>query len=601
MRHMIKGTLPAGLGGFMVRLLVALIALAAPLAGASAQEPTVATTTGTFTAVPSPSFAGVNVFYGIRYAAPPEGSLRWTPPQAPVPPPGTVVAATPGAACPQPGGSSTITAEDCLFLNVFVPAGATPTSRLPVFYWIHGGSLITGSGAQYDPSQMVAEHDIIVVTINYRLGALGWLAVPGFAAAAADAFEKIGDAGNYGLMDQQFGMQWVQANIKGFGGDPAQVTIGGESAGGLSVSAHLASVNTAPGLFRGAIIESGAYQVHYVPTQAAYEAQYGTAFDSALGCTPPNDAACLRSASLDAIMAAQNKFFTGILSAAPDTGTLILPQELITAYATGQFIQVPVLQGSNLNEGRTFEPDSIPFAASLAQVAAAGGPANYDLSNPNTFCATPEGTGSPVACTYVQEINLYLTELGASPSINTPAIDGAVAGLYPLANFPDPYLADDAPSADEALAQILTDVGFACNTWDSDINLARWVPLYAYEFNDPNAPGPFGSVLQAPNDQFGYPTGSEHGSELQYLFDFDAPFAVGEQHLSHVMQTYWANFVISQNPNVGSPPTFYALWMPFNLLHGIQELIPAPGVAQPTYGFHDNHFCSIWEPVVAAQ
>ena len=578
-------------------LLAGLVLAVLPVA-ASAQEPTVVTTTGTFTAVPSRSFPGVDVFYGIRYAAPPVGALRWTPPQAPVPPAGTVVAATFGAACPQPGVSAG-TAEDCLFLNVFVPAGATPTSRLPVYYWIHGGALTTGTGALYDASEMVGEHNIIVVTINYRLGALGWLVEPGLVAAAADAFEKPGDGGNYGLMDQQFGLQWVQANIKAFGGDPTQVTIGGESAGGLSVSANLASTNIARGLFRGGIIESGAYQQHSVPTQQQYLAAFGAGFDAALGCTPPADAACLRAASVDAILTAQGEIFTGNIGISPDAGTWILPLTLQQAFASGQFIQVPVLQGSNVNEGRDFEAGQIPFAASLAQVAAAGGPANYDLSVPNTYCATPPGTGTPATCTYDQEIGLYLAGLSGSSSANTPATNAALAALYPLANFPDPYLPNDAPSSDEALAQIFTDVAFACNTWDSDTELARWVPLYAYEFNDPAAPSLGGAVIQKPNDVDGYPTASEHSAELQYLFDFNAPLTQGELRLSHIMQTYWANFVISQNPNVGSPPTFYAPWAPFNLLHGIQELVPGPAVPQANYGFHDAHFCQVWEPVIA--
>jgi para-nitrobenzyl esterase len=197
----------AGLG-----ILVA-AAVALPLAGAMA-APTVSTTTGTFTAVPSPSLTGVDVFFGIRYAAPPVGLLRWTPPQPPMPPSGTVLAASPGPACPQPGSTKPLPQEeDCLFLNVYVPASAHAHSRLPVFFWIHGGALVTGTGAIYDPSVMVAENNIIVVTINYRLGALGWLVEPALAASAPNFFQNPGDAGDYGLIDQQFAMRWVRRNI----------------------------------------------------------------------------------------------------------------------------------------------------------------------------------------------------------------------------------------------------------------------------------------------------------------------------------------------------------------------------------------------------
>jgi para-nitrobenzyl esterase len=582
--------------------LVAAAAIAAamlPSADAVAAEPTVVTTTGTFTAVPSPSEAGVDVFFGIRYAAAPEGALRWTPPQAPVPPPGVVVASTPGAACPQGAIGGFPLAEDCLFLNVYIPASARPNSRLPVFYWIHGGSLTSGTGVEYDPSVMVANSDIIVVTINYRLGALGWLAEPGLVATAADTYENVGDAGNYGLMDQQFGLSWVQANIAAFGGDPGKVTIGGESAGGLSVSSNLASTNTAPGLFRAAIIESGGYMLHSVPSQATYQASFGPAFDAALGCSAPADAACLRSQSVANILNAQSAAFGGA-GISPDFGTKILPLGLHTAFSTGAFNQVPVLQGSNANEGRLFEPDEIPAAGSAADVAAAGGPANYDIANPNAFCATPQGTGTPAACSYVQEINLYLGGLGLPAILNNPGFDGQLAGQYPLANFPDPYLANNAPSADEALAQIFTDLVFACNVLDSNTDLARWVPVYAYEFNDPLAP-PLGSVIEPPNDAFGFPTASEHAAELSYLFNFGAPFNIGEQRLAAEMKSYWANFVISSNPNVGGNRFFYAPWSPFNFNHAIQDLVPGPAAPGPFFTFPTEHFCSTWQPIVAAE
>jgi para-nitrobenzyl esterase len=225
-----------------------MVILAAPAISAAA---TVVTDTGSFIGVPSPSAAGVNAFFGIRYALAP----RWMPPESPPVPASAVVAAIPGPACPQPASTAPLPqSEDCLFLNVYVPAGGAARAKRPVFVWIHGGALVTGTGAIYDPSAMVAANDIVVVTINYRLGALGWLVEPGLLAAGSSFFQNVGDAGNYGLMDQQFALQWVQRNIARFGGDPNKVTIGGESAGGLSVLSNLASTTTAHGLFRGAIV-----------------------------------------------------------------------------------------------------------------------------------------------------------------------------------------------------------------------------------------------------------------------------------------------------------------------------------------------------------
>lgn len=562
--------------------------------------PTVTTDTGTFTGVPSPSLAGVDVFFGIRYAAAPVGALRWAPPQAPSSSVGTTVAAFPGPACPQAGSTAPLPqSEDCLFLNVYVPATANSHSRLPVFFWIHGGALVSGTGAQYDPSVMVSENDIVVVTINYRLGALGWLVEPGLLAAAPNVFQNTGDAGNYGLMDQQLALQWVQHNIRGFGGDPRKVTIGGESAGGLSVSSLLASTTTATGLYRGAIIESGAYMLHSVPSKDVYGAVFGPAFDEVLGCTQPSDATCLRAVPVAGILAAQGTVF-GANGISPDFGTRVLPNSLEQAFSTGDFIRVPVLQGTNANEGRLFEPGDFPFPSTLVNVQAAGGPANFDLSNANGLCATPPFTGTPAVCTYPQEISLFLGGLGFPAAGNTATFDAEVAKEYPLEHFPDPFLPNDAPSSDEALSQIFTDLVFACNGSDSNIDLSRFVPVFGYEFNDPNAPptAGFGTAVKPPNDVFGFPTASEHAAELQFLFNFETPLSADEQELAGRMKTYWANFVRTGDPN---RPRRVAPWLPFNFFGVVQDLIPGPKVPHPSLAFRWEHFCGTWQPFIAAE
>lgn len=558
-----------------------------PAAGAGAQ-PTVATTSGTFTGVPSPSAAGVDVFFGIRYAASPAGAARWTPPQLPTSLPGTNLADMPGPACPQPG-STAPQSEDCLFLNIYVPASANEHSRLPVFFWIHGGALVIGTGAIYDPSVMVAENNIVVVTINYRLGALGWLVEPALTANMPSFFQNVGDAGNYGLMDQQFAMQWVRENIAGFGGDPHRVTIGGESAGGLSVSINLESTTTARHLFRGAIIESGAYMLHNLPSQTTYGELFGPAFATALGCLP-NDAACLRAQSVADILAAQSKVF-GSFGISPDFGTRVLPQGLQQAFSSGEFLHVPVLQGTNANEGRLFEPGDIPFAAPFAQILAAGGPANFDLHNANAFCG---GT----ACTYQQEINLFLVELGVSSTVNTATFDNTLAQEYPLADFPDPFLPNNAPSADEALSQIFTDLVFACNGSDSNIDLSRFVPVFAYEFNDPEAPPVGNEPVTPPNDVFGFPTASEHASELQFLFNFNTPLDGSEQELADQMKTYWANFVKTGDPNIGREVN---PWFPFQVFGAVQDLVTDPASPHRFFDFRNEHFCATWQPVLAGE
>lgn len=570
--------------GFGMLLAAATVAL--PLFGASAAQ-TVHTTSGTFTAVASATAPGVDVFRGIPYAASPEGQGRWTPPQPVTPLQGTVIADTFGPECPQGSGGAG-QSENCLSLNVYVPASADEHSRLPVFFWIHGGALVSGTGAIYDPSVMVAENNIVVVTINYRLGALGWLVEPSLLATTPSFFENVGDAGNYGLMDQQFAMQWVRNNIEGFGGDRHKVTIGGESAGGLSVSSNLDSTTTARHLFRGAIIESGAYMLHDLPSEATYGAIFGPGFAAALGCAPA-DATCLRGKSVAEILAAQSKVF-GSFGISPDFGTKVLPQGLQQAFSSGEFLHVPVLQGTNANEGRLFEPGDIPFAAPLPTIIAAGGPANFDLHNANAFCGGK-------ACTYTQEIGLFLKELGLSPAVNTAAFDADLAEDYALANFPDPFLAG-APSADEGLAQIFTDLVFACNGSDSNIDLARFVPVFAYEFNDPAAPPVGNTPAIPPNDVFGFPTASEHAAELQFLFSFGTPLNGGEQELADQMKTYWANFVKTGDPNLGREVN---PWFPFQVFGAVQDLVTDPASPHPFFNFRPEHFCATWQPVLAAE
>ena len=580
-------------GGQRIGALLVAAALVLAPAGAVAAL-TVRASTGTVTSVPSPGAAGVAMFLGIRYAAPPVGALRWTPPQAPTPTAGTTLAASPGPACPQPGSTAPLAqSEDCLFLNVYIPASATPRSRLPVFFWIHGGALVSGTGATYDPSVIVAENNIIVVTINYRLGALGWLVEPDLAASTASVFQNPGDAGDYGLMDQQFAMQWVRLNIAGFGGDPRRVTVGGQSAGGLSVSASLASPTTAAGLFRGAIIASGAYKLHNLPSQATYAADFGGAFEAALGCAPPADAACLRGQSTQSILAAQVGVF-GQYGVSPDFGTRVLPLAPRRAFSTGAFIQVPVLQGTNANEGRFFEPRFIPFTATTDEVIAAGGPANFDLANPNGFCATPQFTGPPAVCGFPQEIGLFLAAIGVSAA-DAPGLVALLARTYPLTGFPDRYLAGRAPSSDEALSQVFTDLVFACNGSDSDIDLARFTPLYAYEFKDPAAPPVGNAPVIPPNDVFGFPTASEHGAEVQFLFGDGAALNTGERELAAEMKTYWANFVKTGDPNLGRR---VPLWITFNVSQAVQRLLPGSASPRPFFSFRTEHLCGIMQPLL---
>jgi para-nitrobenzyl esterase len=231
-------------------------------------------------------------FLGIPYAAPPVGDLRWRAPQP------AASWQTPRDAsqfanhCPQlasPFGVASTT-EDCLYLNVYTQQAAPRGGPLlrPVMVYIHGGAFLTGESDDYGPRRFLGSN-VVLVTINYRLGALGFMANAALAAESPD-----GSSGNYGLMDQQAALGWVSRNINAFGGDPNNVTIFGESAGGLSVHANLVSPRS-KGLFAHAIVESGAYALTQ-PTLAAAESA-GAAYATSLGCGA-TDLVCLRSQSV---------------------------------------------------------------------------------------------------------------------------------------------------------------------------------------------------------------------------------------------------------------------------------------------------------------
>lgn len=556
----------------------AAITLAAMLGIASAAASTLVETTNGW--LQGKTVGSVDQWLGIRYAASPAGVGRWTAPK----PPGfngarqAPYAATQfGAPCPQnisqfgnsiplPTPPNTIPApgsadsEDCLFLNVYVPADRHDDrgEPLPVLFWIHGGSNEYGEGSSYDPTPLVAQGHIIVVTINYRLGALGWLAHPLLDDGSPNS------SGNYGLMDQQFAMRWVNRNIAAFGGDPHKVTIAGESAGAIDSCSHLASP-TAAGLFRGAIIESGCIVFQY--PQAVLAAVSGGPFVEALGCTT---LACLQAAPVSAVLAAELPLGWVVVEG-PNIPTL--PETPQQAFSADDFNKVPVIQGTNLDEGRLFVP---LFNGVL--------------------------TGDDYASAVAGLFAAY------SPPLATIA---SIESHYPIAN----YSTDGAAAAPgEAVAAIVTDSLFACTARTADQLLSQYVPVWAYEFKDTRAPELF-------NLPTVFPYGATHASELQFVFDPNAffpnvdypvatdpfPLSPDEQRLSRQMIRYWTNFVTTLDPNRSG-----TAWKPDPVGWGgertgdfwrrydstsddVQALItPSP---HPEFGFGTEHQCAFWEQV----
>lgn len=277
---------------------------------------------------------GVSNFQGIPYAAPPVDELRWKPPQPAEPWQGVREATAPAAACAQPEGypiGVPSENEDCLYLNVTAPADAQ--GDLPVIVWIHGGSLMYGTGDMYGPDRIAAA-GAVVVSMNYRLGVMGFLADP-----------SLDGADGLGLEDQQAALRWVRANAAAFGGNAQNVTIMGHSGGGYAVCGHLASPGSA-GLFDRAIVQSAPCTKESSRTKEEAEADSARVVE-ALGCAT-DTAACLRAKPAGELLEAYGAY----AEPRPVSGTRLLPVAPTEALRTGAFNRVPVLIGVNHGEER---------------------------------------------------------------------------------------------------------------------------------------------------------------------------------------------------------------------------------------------------------
>lgn len=516
----------------LAALAIAAVGITPAVASADRSRPVVVIDGG---AVRGVAVSGGFAFRGLPYAAAPIGGLRWRAPRPPIDWSGVRDATAFAPSCPQSASGNLFLPpgaldEDCLYLNVSTPTLRRGAGR-PVLVWIHGGGLTQDAARNYDGTELAA-NGAVVVTINYRLGALGFLSHPTLASSPG------GPSGNYGLMDQQAALRWVQENIERFGGDPDKVAIAGQSAGGLSVLAHLVSRGSR-GLFQRAIVQSGAFALTQLPLAAAES--FGESFATAVGC-PGQTAACLRRVSVDDLV----RFFPGAAIPGVVDGR-VLTESIGTALAAGRFARVPILNGVNHDEERLFL-DGLRFVVS-------GG----------TFVGPiPEITSG----NYQQLISSVLGVTGARAA--------EIAAEYPLATFP-------SPSA--AFSALVGDANFACPALQVDAWTSQRVRTFAYEFNDDDAPqryAPPGAVAPV----------ATHSSELQYLFDLPNTPVPGtlnadQEALSASMREAWVRFAKSGNPSTSAVP-----WP--RVADGAQVmslLAPQPEVETD---FVARHHCSFW-------
>ena len=355
-----------------IRTIVATAAALLALAGSAAASPdTVRVAQGQLHGAVSGPVAS---FKGIPFAAAPVGDLRWRPPQAAKPWTGVRDATAYGPMCMQMRRvtGAVNQSEDCLTLNVWTPANFKPGAKLPVMVWIHGGSFTGGSGSNaiYDGTHF-AERGVVLVTVNYRLGRLGFFAHPAIAAEQPN-----GPLANYGMMDNLAALKWVQANIAAFGGDPRNVTAFGESAGGILIN-DLMSTPQSKGLFAKAISESGFGRIPGLPMKGdgpnTAEKQ-GLAYAASLGITGTGPDALK---ALRALTAQQLSAGTGQIT--PILDGVIMPEGPTAAFAAGHEQKVPYIAGGN-----SWEASLLPTARGIDQtgplkdklIAAYGGAAN---------------------------------------------------------------------------------------------------------------------------------------------------------------------------------------------------------------------------------
>jgi len=482
-------------------------------------------------------------YLGIPYAAAPTGRLRWQPPQRATSWSGVRKATEYAAQCAQAGGygtpSASIGSEDCLYLNVYTPAGAQARhQRLPVLFWIHGGSLKSGSGNEYDGSQIADSQNAVVVSINYRLGVFGYLNVPGLSSS--------GD-GNYGMLDQIAALKWTQRNIASFGGDPGRVSIAGESAGGISVCALLASPKAA-GLFSKAIVESGVCE----SLTATVATARSTAYAKAVGCTDTSAlAACLRTRSSGDLLAASSSLADSAGTLLPTAGTPELPLAPAKALSSGRFNNVPLLIGVNHDEARLF---ALSYAAATESV-------------------------------YEQTMR---DEYGIHAD--------AVLARYPYDSYPGSY------TGTYAVGDVWTDSGYMIGLGgcpaqqlarDYTGNQAR---TYFYEFNDQDAPSRLSAALP------GFDAGATHAVELPYVWAYfggDEPlssqFTAAQQQLAKEMTTYWGSFIRTGSPNAHAAGQ--ATWPSYRSGRLMSLLPGGSSTAVAGAAYERDHQCRFWNSI----
>jgi para-nitrobenzyl esterase len=498
---------------------------------------------------------GVTRFLGIPYAKPPVGSLRWMAPQPAAK--WTALRQTTkfGPTCAQvttlgPFAGPPNNNEDCLYLNVFT---AGTKAKQPVLVWIHGGGYYDGASNDYDAAKLVKRGHLVVVTINYRLNLFGFMANPAIDAEGHTF-------GNYGIMDMQAALKWVQRNIAAFGGDPGNVTVGGQSAGAGASTAIVVSPDS-KGLIYRAIFQSGGYTPF--ATRASAEDR-GRKFAAAAGCTAGDIAKCLRAlpaAKVEALAGTASA--TSPLISGPMVDGTVIPLQLIDAFQSGQFNQVPVLFGTTRDEGNFTNGITQYFKSDRATLTEA----DYRAYLEKTYGGNAGPGGGP-------------------PAYPKGTVD-AVLAHYPVTKA-GAQMAWDAAHSD---AQ-------ACRGQYTVAALQPHVPAYMYVFNDRTAQTYFPKMP-------GYQPLAYHTSDIPYLFTgyhggpegLPINLKPAQQDLSDRLVDAWANFARTGNPN-SSDDSPWPRWRPGDTSPAYFLQDDGWKTVQTNAQFASAHNCGFWNKIL---
>jgi para-nitrobenzyl esterase len=536
----------------MIRLALAIL-LAATLGARAA--PVATTTDAKFEGV---SKSGVSEFLGIPYAKPPVGNLRWMPPQPAAKWTSVRKADQFGPTCAQvttlgPFAGPPNNNEDCLYLNVFTQ---DLKAKLPVLVWIHGGGYYDGASNDYDAAKLVTRGRLVVVTLNYRLNLFGFMAHPAIDAEG-HAF------GNYGIMDMQAALQWVKRNIAAFGGDPDNVTVGGQSAGAGASTALVVSPGS-KGLIHRAIFQSGGY-TPFATKETAEEK--GRKFAAAAGCNAKDEkdtGKCLRAlpaAKIEALAGTANA--TSPIVGGPLLDGAIIPRQLIDAFGSGQFNQVPIMMGTTRDEGN--------FTNGITQYFKPGRAALTEADFRAYLQRTYGGNAGPG---------------GGPPAYPKGTLDKVLAH-YPV-NKAGAQMAWDSAHSDVQ----------ACRGQYTVAALEPHVPVFMYLFNDRTAQTYFPKMP-------GYQPLAYHTADIPYLFTgyhggpegVSITLKAAQQKLSDRLVDAWANFARTGNPNGKSDAT-WPRWKSGDAMPAYFLQDDEWKTVQTNAQFAAAHRCGFWQSIL---